>query len=246
MFEKREENMKFTQQVVIYILSIASLVLSGCGPYYYQLKGPTAENPKPGAVSMCFYYREKRDAGNMFVNLQRINIVEKKGNGKYVNIPYVDNSNTLTSAKIKEMLSLGHGYCYLHTGLKSETQYSIDSVVANYVAEQMRHEVNISLDPENTYQHIPIKVNPGKIKFLGVFMFDAVATKKGEKAIQIVDGNNESLKTFSQGRNNIYGDYEASNKGAEINQLKALQMVISKEDYWYGIAEKRLRELGVN
>lgn len=228
--------------MTLFIVLLSEL-FSGCA--FYQLRGSSSENPKPGAAAMCVYYREKRFIGEVSSDVYNINFVENIGNNRYANIRRVDSSDD----KITDFLSVNQ-YCFIVTGLKAGTQYSIDRSRTTYVEGNVQYFINIELDPETAFKSIPIVVESGKIKFLGVYMFDAIVVEKGslfkadKKSVQIVDGN-EYLKDFFQGTkaNYIYGKYEKSVRGAEANLLSSL-LVTHTEGYWHDIAENRLKELG--
>ena len=231
------------KRILVFLFTMIMLFLSGCGSY--QLRGPSDKDPKPGALAFCMYYREKRFIGEQNTWVYDINIVENVGNNRFANIPRMNRDD-----KVKEVLDV-NGYCLIHTGLKPGVLYSIDRAKASYVEGRTQYTINIELEPETSAQKIAMYVEPGKIKFFGVIMLEAIVTEKGslfvadKKAIQVVDGN-EHLKDFLLGyiATYVYGKYEKSNKGAEANLLNSL-LTTHKEGYWHDIAANRLKELGL-
>lgn len=229
---------------------IVILNISGCT--FEHLRKPTAENPRPGAVSFCMIYRESRTIGEHITGVYGLNFVQSVGGGKYTGIEGFED-DPYAKSKERNVLRV-NGDCFVVTNLRPGVNYSLNRMMTSYEEGDTQYIITIELDPVNFHQSIPITVESGKIKFLGIFAADAIIVQKAQflgpkekRAVKIVDGNpilTQNPLAYAY-RMMLYGKFDQNNAGAEKNLMTALLRYHPKEGYWHDLILKRMKELGI-
>jgi len=246
----KEGKIKMTKKL-LYLLFMGILA-SGCLFTFNDfLREPKGKNEKPGAVIFC----SVANKGMYMTREDEIEFVKKTGNG-FVPVKLPALHAEVDKKKEKNIIHLSD-YCRVYTGLEVGAEYALKKTRFDYevavgtsstttvtntgsstsskTIREWRHSY-LNFDPQKSFAALPIRVEAGKIKFLGVY--NITYDKNWNATLERTDGVGYYANAY------VYKGSK-SPENAELRQLEWLYLrhKNNENSYWKPIIEKRLAEL---
>ena len=165
---------------------------------------------------------------------------QKDGNS-YRPIKLDENAGRINEKTEKNILRFNE-FCYAITGLPAG-EYALTYVYHEWSIGNMKFDANLVFNPEQSFSAMPIRIQPGKINYLGIFEISY-----SEGIINLPDATLKEVTDYNVNEN--YNDYfypfksEPSKLNGEKDFLGFLQ-ALHKEDegYWKNLINHRLSQL---
>ncbi|MDH5657044.1 MAG: hypothetical protein OEZ34_14110 [Spirochaetia bacterium] len=240
-----------TSKKNIYKLSIAitsaALFFMSCASS--KLKEPS-QGEKPGAVVFGIFMADKKfgkkpKLNNQMASIHYVQYAEKTSDGyRHVNIK---GNDEVYMGNIVAESNFATGKEYTMSYIEK-----IDNIKNNI------YIMKYYFDPAKNGNIMKINVEPGKIKFIGIFCaIEAETTKgkfliSGKKAFGLVpglpvikemEGARYPQSTYLKHlKRSLFGKYELTNKGAEKHMLDQI-IKRNSAGYWYDLALNQRQQL---